>query len=194
MPKAASGATAPTRPLEAILWDAADKMRGNLEASEYKHVALGLVFLKYISDAFEQRHSYLQVATADPGSDYYIPDASRRHLVSESRDEYTSEAVFWVPEEARWPFLQAKAKQPEVGVLIDAAMDAIERDNPSLKGVLTKSYARADIDKRLLGELVDLIGSIGFTKVDHGSDDVLGRVYEWVSTRISSLAAISPSR
>lgn len=154
-------------------------MRGNLEASEYKHVALGLVFLKYISDAFEQRHSYLQSATADPANEYFIPNPSRRHLVSESRDEYTSEAVFWVPEEARWPFLQAKAKQPEIGVLIDAAMDAIERDNPSLKGVLPKTYARADIDKRLLGELVDLIGSIGFTRVDHGSDDILGRVYEY---------------
>ena len=167
------------RPLEAVLWDAADKMRGNLEASEYKHVALGLVFLKFISDAFEQRHSYLETATADSDSDYFIPEPSRRHLVSESRDEYASEAVFWVPEEARWTFLQAKAKQPEIGVLIDAAMDAIERDNPSLKGVLPKTYARADIDKRLLGELVDLIGSIGFTRVDHGSDDVLGRVYEY---------------
>lgn len=154
-------------------------MRGNLEASEYKHVALGLVFLKYISDAFELRHSYLAAATADPQSDYYVPEASRRHLISESRDEYTSEAVFWVPPEARWPFLQEKAKQPNIGVLIDAAMDAIERDNPSLKGVLPKTYARADIDKRLLGELVDLIGSIGFTSVDHGSDDVLGRVYEY---------------
>lgn len=154
-------------------------MRGNLEASEYKHVALGLVFLKYISDAFEQRHAYLQAATADPESEYFISDLTRRHLVSESRDEYTSEAVFWVPEEARWPYLQAKAKQPEIGVLIDAAMDAIEHDNPSLKGVLPKAYARADIDKRLLGELVDLIGSIGFTRVDHGSDDVLGRVYEY---------------
>ncbi len=87
-------AAAPQRSLEATLWDAADKMRGNLEASEYKHVALGLVFLKYISDAFEQRHSYLGAATADPDSDYYVPDASRRRLISESRDEYTSEAVF----------------------------------------------------------------------------------------------------
>ena len=171
--------SANARPLEAILWDAADKMRGNLEASEYKHVALGLVFLKYISDAFEQRHGYLESATADPNSEYFIPDAARRHLVSESRDEYTSEAVFWVPDRARWPFLQANAKQPEIGVLLDAAMDAIERDNPSLKGVLPKAYGRADIDKRLLGELVDLIGSIGFTQVDHGSDDVLGRVYEY---------------
>jgi type I restriction enzyme M protein len=169
----------PRRTLEQTLWDAADKMRGNLEASEYKHVALGLVFLKYISDAFEQRHDYLAGATADPDNEYFIPEPSRRHLVTESRDEYASEAVFWVPEEARWSFLQARAKQPEIGVLIDAAMDAIERDNASLKGVLPKNFARADIDKRLLGELVDLIGSIGFTRVDHGSDDVLGRVYEY---------------
>ncbi len=154
-------------------------MRGSLEASEYKHVVLGLVFLKYISDAFEQRREFLEHAIADPENDYYISDPSRRHLVSESRDEYLSESVFWVPSEARWPFLQAKAKQPEIGVLIDAAMDAIERDNTSLKGVLPKTYARADIDKRLLGELVDLIGSIGFTHVDHGADDVLGRVYEY---------------
>ncbi len=112
MAKRTTKTGSPSRPLEAILWDAADKMRGNLEASEYKHVALGLVFLKYISDAFEQRHTYLQTATADPENEYFIPDPSRRHLVSESRDEYTSETVFWVPEEARWPFLQAKAKQP----------------------------------------------------------------------------------
>ena len=170
---------APQRSLEATLWDAADKMRGNPEASEYKHVALGLVFLKYISDAFEQRHDYLTEATADPTSEYYIPDSSRRHLIAESRDEYTSEAVFWVPAEARWSHIQERAKQPEIGTLIDKAMDAIERDNPSLKGVLPRNYARADIDKRLLGELVDLIGSIGFTEVDHGSDDVLGRVYEY---------------
>ena len=109
-----------------------------LESSEYRHIALDLVFLKYSSDAFEQRHSYLVAATADPGSDYYTPEPSSRHRIAESRDEYTSEAVFWVPEEARWPYLQAKAKQPEIGLLIDAAMDAIERDNPSLKGVLPK--------------------------------------------------------
>ena len=93
-------------------------MRGNLEASEYKHVALGLVFLKYISDAFEQRHAYLTEATADPDSDYFLPDPARRDTIVESRDEYTSEAVFWVPPEARWPFLQASAKQPEIGTLM----------------------------------------------------------------------------
>ena len=134
-----------TRPLEAVLWDAADKMRGNLEASEYKHVVLGLVFLKYISDAFEQRHAHLETATADATSDYFVSDPSRRHLVSESRDEYLSDAVFWVPETARWSHLQQRAKLPEIGQLIDTAMDVIEKENPSLRGVLPRTYARTDI-------------------------------------------------
>jgi type I restriction enzyme M protein len=166
--------------LEQTLWDAADKMRGNLEAAEYKHVALGLVFLKYVSDAFEQRRQFLAEATADPESDYFIPNPDRRHEIVESRDEYAAENVFWVPDGARWEQLQAQAKQPNIGVLLDAAMDAIEKENPTLKGVLPKAYAREDIDKRLLGELVDLIGNIGFTSTDdHGADDVLGRVYEY---------------
>lgn len=165
--------------LEATLWDAADKLRGNLEAAEYKHVLLGLVFLKFVSDAFETRRQQLEASIADPTSADFIPNEERRGKLLESRDEYTSESVFWVPAEARWPALQAKAKQPDIGVYIDQAMDAIERENPTLKGVLPKTYARAEIDKRLLGELVDLIGGIGFTEVDHGADDVLGRVYEY---------------
>ena len=173
--------------LEQTLWDAADKMRGNLEAAEYKHVALGLVFLKYVSDAFEQRRQFLAEATAHAGSEYFIPNPDRRHEIVESRDEYTSENVFWVPETARWSHLQGKAKQPEIGVLLDAAMDAIEKENPNLKGVLPKAYAREDIDKRLLGELVDLIGNIGFTETDdHGADDVLGRVYEYFLGRFAA--------
>jgi type I restriction enzyme M protein len=184
-PKAATAKRAPKRQpkpatLEQTLWEAADKMRGNLEAAEYKHIALGLVFLKYVSDAFEQRRQYLIGATADPESDYFIPNPDRRHEIVESRDEYTSESVFWVPEGARWQYLLSQAKRPTIGVLLDAAMDEIEKENPSLKGVLPKAYAREDIDKRLLGELVDLIGNIGFTATDdHGSDDVLGRVYEY---------------
>jgi type I restriction enzyme M protein len=166
--------------LEQTLWDAADKMRGNLEAAEYKHVALGLVFLKYVSDAFEHRRQFLLEATSNPDSDYFIPNPDRRDEIVESRDEYTSENVFWVPEGARWEYLQSKAKQATIGVLLDSAMDAIEKENPTLKGVLPKAYAREDIDKRLLGELVDLIGNIGFTGTDdHGADDVLGRVYEY---------------
>lgn len=173
--------------LEQTLWEAADKMRGNLEAGEYKHVVLGLVFLKYVSDAFEERRSYLEHATADPdNADYYVPKADRRTSIIEDRNEYTSQNVFWVPAEARWPYLQDRAKQPEIGVLIDSAMDRIEAENPQLKGVLPKQFARAEIDKRLLGELVDLIGTIGFTKVDHGADDVLGRVYEYFLGQFAS--------
>ena len=184
--RTAKKAAAP-RSLEQTLWDAADKMRGNLEAAEYKHVALGLVFLKYVSDAFEQRRRFLVEATADPDSDYFIPDPDRRGEIVESRDEYTAEMVFWVPEDARWEFLQSQAKQPTIGVLLDAAMDAIEKENPTLKGVLPKAYAREDIDKRLLGELVDLIGNIGFTETDdHGADDVLGRVYEYFLGRFAA--------
>ena len=169
----------PQKSLEATLWEAADKLRGNLEAAEYKHVVLGLVFLKYVSDAFTTRRLALEQAVSHAGSDEFIANAERRERILESRDEYTSQNVFWVPEPARWEQVQLKAKQPEIGQLIDAAMDLIERENPSLKGVLPKNYGRADLDKRLLGELVDLIGSIGFTNVDHGSDDVLGKVYEY---------------
>ena len=172
--------TATTKTLEQTLWEAADKMRGNLEAGEYKHIVLGLVFLKYVSDAFEERRLWLEEATADPNnSDYYVKNPERRGEIVEDRNEYTSDNVFWVPTEARWGFLQDRAKQPDIGVLIDHAMDLIEAENPQLKGVLPKSFARQEIDKRLLGELVDLIGSIGFTHVDHGTDDVLGRVYEY---------------
>jgi type I restriction enzyme M protein len=173
--------------LEQTLWDAADKMRGNLEAGEYKHVVLGLVFLKYVSDAFEERRAWLEAATADPTNEnFYVAKADRRTSIIEDRNQYASDNVFWVPAEARWPYLQDRAKQPEIGVLIDNAMDLIEKENPSLKGVLPKQFARGEIDKRLLGELVDLIGTIGFTKVDHGADDVLGRVYEYFLGQFAS--------
>jgi type I restriction enzyme M protein len=176
-----------TKTLEQTLWDAADKMRGNLEAGEYKHVVLGLVFLKYVSDAFQDRREWLETATADTANkDYFIKDPGRRASIVEDRNEYTSNNVFWVPAEARWTYLQDRAKQPEIGVLIDSAMDLIEKENPTLKGVLPKQFARAEIDKRLLGELVDLIGTIGFTDVDHGADDVLGRVYEYFLGQFAS--------
>ena len=171
--------TTVSKSLEATLWEAADKLRGNLEAAEYKHVVLGLVFLKYISDAFTQRRDELEATLADPESDEYIANEARREKLLESRDEYAGANVFWVPPEARWTFLQDNAKQPGIGKFLDTAMDLVEHENPSLKGVLPKNYARQDLDKRLLGELVDLIGSIGFTDVDHGSDDVLGKVYEY---------------
>src|SRR5919106_231007 len=153
--------------LEATLWAAADKMRGHMDAAEYKHVVLGLIFLKYISDAFEARHQQLLDLEKTEGAD------------PEDPDEYRAEHVFWVPPEARWEKLRAAAKQPEIGALIDAAMEAIERENASLKGVLLKDYARPVLDKRRLGELIDLISGIGLGGRENHAQDLLGRVYEY---------------
>lgn len=152
--------------LEATLWAAADKLRGHMDPSEYKHVVLGLVFLKYISDAFEERHHEL-IEQEGEGAD------------PEDPDEYRAENIFWVPSEARWEKLQAVAKQPEIGRLLDEAMEAIERENPSLRGVLAKDYARPVLDKRRLGELIDLISTIGLGGKENNARDVLGRVYEY---------------
>jgi len=161
--------------LEQTLWDTADKLRGNQEPSEYKHIVLGLVFLKYISDRFVERR-----ASIEEGLEAEQIKQERRASFLESRDEYTSHNVFWVPENARWSSIQARAKLPTIGQDIDKAMDLIEKENPLLRGVLPRNYGRDGLDKRRLGELVDLIGSIGFTTSDdHGSDDVLGRVYEY---------------
>ena len=166
--------------LEQRLWDAADALRGNQEPSEYKHVVLGLVFLKYISDRFEDRHQAIAAALSDPNSGEYIPNEARRSDFLEDRDEYTSHNVFWVPPEARWQHIQDRAKLATIGQDIDHAMDLIEKENPSIRGVLPRNYGREGLDKGRLGQLVDLIGSIGFTESDdHGSDDVLGRVYEY---------------
>jgi len=156
---------------EATLWQAADKLRGNLDSGEYKHVVLGLIFLKYISDAFEEKRSAL---LQDPETD------------PEDRDEYLAENVFWVPLPARWNFLQSKAKQPEIGKLLDDAMDAIEHDNARLKGVLPKDYARPALDKRRLGELIDLIGTVGLGDAENRSKDIIGRVYEYFLGQFAS--------
>jgi len=172
--------TTKTKTLEQRLWDAADALRGNQEPSEYKHVVLGLVFLKYISDRFEARRREIQEALADPDSPEYIPNEERRQSFLEDRDEYAGTNVFWVPAEARWNYIQDRAKLPEVGQVIDNAMDVLEKENRSIKGILPRNYGREGLDKGRLGQLVDLIGSIGFTEADdHGSDDVLGRVYEY---------------
>jgi type I restriction enzyme M protein len=149
---------------EAQLFLAADKLRGNLEPSDYKHVALGLIFLKYISDAFETKHEAL--LADDPAS-------------AEDQDEYLAENVFWVPKNARWTHLQANAKQPTIGRLIDDAMLAIENNNPSLKGVLPKEYNRPALNKIMLGELIDLISSIAMHEEGTKAKDILGRVYEY---------------
>ena len=149
---------------EADLFKAADKLRGNMEPSDYKHVALGLIFLKYISDAFEAKHKALLAEDAQ---------------AAEDKDEYLADNVFWVPKEARWSHLQAGAKLPTVGTLIDDAMRAIEKDNESLKGVLPKDYARPALNKVMLGELIDLISGIALGEEGDRSKDILGRVYEY---------------
>jgi type I restriction enzyme M protein len=149
---------------ERILWLAADKLRSNMDAAEYKHVVLGLLFLKHISDAFAKVHEELK---KDPTSD------------PEQIDEYISRRIFWVPPQARWDYLAKNAKKPDIGIMVDEALDAIERDNSSLKGVLVKNYARPGLNKQRLGELIDLIGTIGLGDGENRSKDILGRVYEY---------------
>ena len=145
------------------LWQAADKMRNNMDAAEYKHVVLGLIFLKYISDSFAELYNKL----IKEGKD------------AEDLDEYKSENIFYVPQKARWDYLQNNAKQPQIGKLIDDAMSEVEKINPTLKGVLPKNYAREGLDKQRLGELIDLIGTIGLGEKENISKDILGRVYEY---------------
>ena len=155
-------------PIETQLWKAADKLRKNIDAAEYKHIVLGLVFLKYISDAFVELYDKLkegkgEMAGADP----------------EDKDEYKAENVFFVPPSARWSFLQSHAKQPTIGKTVDDAMDAIERENTSLKGVLPKVYARENLDPTSLGGLIDLISNIALGDAKSRSADVLGHVFEY---------------
>ena len=155
-------------PLEKQLWKAADKLRKNIDAAEYKHIVQGLIFLKYISDSFQEHFAKLQAgdgeyAGADP----------------EDKDEYKAENVFFVPAEARWSFLQSHAKQPDIGTFVDEAMDAIEKENPSLKGVLPKVFARQNLDPTSLGGLIDLVANIALGDAKARSADVLGHVFEY---------------
>ncbi len=150
--------------LEIVLWKAADKLRKNIDAAEYKHVVLGLIFLKYISDSFEEKYQEL---VADEWGD------------PEEQDEYTAENIFFVPETARWSLLVSQAKFPNIGVIVDTAMEAIESNNPILKGVLPKVYARQNLDATVLGELIDLIGNINLGDAKARSADVLGHVFEY---------------
>ena len=158
---------------EAQLWQMADALRNNMDAAEYKHVVLGLIFLKYISDAFEAKHAELdaqQAQGADP----------------EDPDEYRAASIFWVPPEARWQHLKASAPQATIGTLVDDAMAAIERDNPSLKGVLPKDYARPGLDKQRLGQIINLVSGIELGGEAARSRDTLGRVYEYFLNRFAS--------
>ncbi len=148
------------------LWGMADALRGSMDAAEYKHVVLGLIFLKYISDAFEEAHAKLVEEVVD-GAD------------PEDPDEYRAKNIFWVPPEARWPILQSQARQPTIGRTVDDAMTAIERDNPALKDVLPKNYARPELDKTRLGQVVDLVSNIKVGGAEARATDVLGSVYEY---------------
>ncbi len=164
---------AATLGFEAKLWAAADALRNNMDAAEYKHVVLGLIFLKYISDAFEAKHAEL-VAEKKKGAD------------PEDPDEYRAVSIFWVPKEARWQHLKVKAPQPTIGTVVDDAMSAIERDNPSLKGVLPKDFARPGLDKQRLGQLINLVSDIALGSAADRAKDTLGRVYEYFLARFAS--------
>jgi len=168
-----AASTSATIGYEAELWRLADTLRGSMDAAEYKHVVLGLIFLKYISDAFEEQHAKL-VAEKAQGAD------------PEDPDEYRAVNIFWVPAEARWAHLKVQAKQPTIGRLVDDAMTAIERDNPALKGVLPKDYARPALDKSRLGQLIDLITNIRVGDEASRAKDVLGRVYEYFLSQFAS--------
>lgn len=158
---------------EETLWSAADKMRNNMDPAEYKHVVLGLIFLKYISDSFEEISKKIK---EDP--EYYEGQ-------EEDRDAYFAENVFWVPQKARWEYIKNNAKKPEIGKIIDDAMIIIEKDNLNLKGVLSKNYARPDLDKARLGELIDLMSTITMGDKESRSKDILGRIYEYFLGRFA---------
>src|SRR5258706_8874590 len=165
--------TAANLGFEAKLWQAADALRNNMDAAEYKHVVLGLIFLKYISDAFEAKHAELESQKAE-GAD------------AEDPDEYRAVSIFWVPKEARWSHLKASAPQPTIGTIVDDAMSAIERDNPSLKGVLPKDFARPGLDKQRLGQIINLVSDIALGSAADRAKDTLGRVYEYFLARFAS--------
>ncbi|MBI5333872.1 MAG: SAM-dependent DNA methyltransferase [Burkholderiales bacterium] len=173
--------------LKKTLWAAADKLRSSMDAAEYKHIVLGLIFLKYISDAFDQRRQELHAAFEDEQHELYLPDADDRALAAEERDYFTMANVFWVPGVARWETLRAHAKQADIGTRIDLALDAIEADNPRLKGILDKRFGRAQLEPGKLGELIDLISTIGFAgSGSHAAKDLLGEVYEYFLGQFAS--------
>lgn len=169
----AASTSAATVGYEAQLWQMADALRGSMDAAEYKHVCLGLLFLKYISDAFEEQRARLDAERAE-GAD------------PEDPDEYRAESIFWVPPEARWAHLKVQARQSTIGQIVDDAMAGIERDNPALKGVLPKDYARPALDKTRLGQLIDRISNIRIGDEASRAKDVLGRVYEYFLSQFAS--------
>lgn len=174
--------------MEKTLWATADKLRANMDAAEYKHIVLGLIFLKYISDSFAGRRAELERKLTDESDDYYLghddPEALNAEL--EDRDYYREVNVFWVPEVARWESIRAAAKQVDIGKRIDEALAAIEAENPKLKNILDKRYARAQLPDGKLGELVDLISTVGFGDDAGKARDLLGQVYEYFLGQFAS--------
>ena len=166
--------------IKTTLWAAADKLRSNMDAAEYKHIVLGLIFVKYISDAFSERRDELARRFADPADEYFIEEELLRLTDLEERDYYTEANVFWVPDVARWEHIRNLAKQATIGKIIDDALTAIETENPRLKkGTLDKRFARTQLEPGKLGALVDMISAVGFTGDGHKAKDVLGEVYEY---------------
>jgi len=174
--------------IKRTLWATADKLRANMDAAEYKHLVLGLIFIKYISDTFAAHRDVLTQRFADKADEYYFPDADSETLAAEleDRDYYKAANVFWVPGEARWEALRAAAKQPDIGKRIDDALTLIETENPKLKGILDKRYARARLPDGKLGELLDLVSTIGFGATAGAARDVLGQVYEYFLGQFAS--------
>ncbi|WP_434572479.1 SAM-dependent DNA methyltransferase [Pseudomonas sp. Z3-6] len=185
---AANTASSTLQDMQKTLWATADKMRANMDAAEYKHIVLGLIFLKYISDSFAGRRAELELKFADASDDYYLGSEDAVLLASEleERDYYKEVNVFWVPEVARWESLRAAAKQVDIGKRIDEALAAIEAENPPLKNILDKRYARAQLPDGKLGELVDLISTIGFGGDANQARDLLGQVYEYFLGQFAS--------
>ena len=178
---------APAKDFKAVLWASADKLRAQMDAAEYKHLVLGLIFLKYISDTFVEHQQKVLQMVGDPESDYYLGDDPADHQEAlEDRDYYTQENVFWVPADARWESLRARAKQPDIGQLIDRALVAIENENQILRGKLDKRFGAAQLEPGRMGELVDLISKVGFGDGDRRSGDVLGEVYEYFLGQFAS--------
>ena len=174
--------------IKKTLWAAADKLRANMDAAEYKHLVLGLIFIKYISDSFTSHTALLAKRLRDPEDELFYGDAADEDIAAEleDRDYYTADNVFWVPEGARWEDLRAAAKQPDIGKRVDDALVLIETENPKLKGILDKRYARAQLPDGKLGELVDLISTIGFGDTPDVARDVLGQVYEYFLGQFAS--------
>lgn len=173
---------------EKELWMAADKLRGNVDVSEYKNIVLGLLFLKYISDSFYKRREVLTEMTRDPkNEDFYVPNDESRKVILETKDFYSSEGVFYVPEKSRWEFLQTKIMSADLGKILDTAMELIEKDNPEqLENVLPRVYMKTNLDHTVLGELVNIFSQISF---DHDFDrekDILGRIYEYFLGQFAS--------